>query len=120
MKRVIIIENDEDTRQTLSSIIKEFFECEVETVGYPQKLGEMLDNKHYDLVIADHFTLTQDNYLEILKEKCTKGCKVLIMSTLKDHEGIQETFNGLKYDSIIKKPFDLVEFQKAVSNYGNY
>jgi DNA-binding response OmpR family regulator len=114
MKKILLVEQDEDTEETLKEVLKMTVDCEIRTAKRPEELKKTLDASCCDYIIVDNMTMLVNGLKEVLKEKLKQDCKLIITSTLKYDDKIFNDFKGLKWKALLKKPFDMRDLQNMI------
>lgn len=111
MKRVLVIECDESTSETLDEIIK-FEHCIVEIANCAAIAKNLLESKRYDIVFADHWTIRNENAYDLLSKLNDQDTIIFILSSFKD---CVKDFRAVKYKSILSKPFAIDELLRCLA-----
>ena len=112
--RILIIEDDPDLRELLSSILKsKYF---VDAVADPKSARDHIEAYMYGVILVDRNLLGDDVGLTLIapaKEK-NPNCGVLVMSA---YGSIEEKIEGLNLgaDDYIEKPFDVGELLARIN-----
>ena len=112
--RILIIEDDPDLRELLSSILKsKYF---VDAVADPKSARDHIEAYMYGVILVDRNLLGDDIGLTLIapvKQK-NPNCGVLVMSA---YGSIEEKIEGLNLgaDDYIEKPFDIGELLARIN-----
>jgi len=112
LKKLLIIENDADTIDVISIILKGF---NYHVVQSEKKIPvEEIANIAPNVIVIDY--LLGDGYgselcLDLKENQLNKGLPVILMSASAHLEKIVENSHA---DAFIAKPFDLIEFVELV------
>lgn len=116
MKKILIIDDDKDTRKSLCIYLQSIgFSVDV-SAGGPE-IANLIKKNRWDLLVTDIFMPDVDG-IEVIMEAKKVDPNIKILAISGGYRGIHllEDARELGADIILRKPFSLQEFNKAVSN----
>lgn len=111
MKKILIVEDDDATRNLLGIYLTEFLNQDVTLVKDEGDALKLIQSVPFDLYLVD-FYLGNDNCQKFIESIPDKS-KLVVMTGLFDLRELNKII-GLGY--IIRKPFDLESIDKVVAN----
>lgn len=105
--RIMVVESDQDTSETLESII--------EFIGFNaiffQSAGQAIENlkqNQYDCIILDHYTCRKESLCEYFKQF---ESKIILMTSF---QSAKNDFPGVRAECTLSKPFDIDTLEQTL------
>ena len=114
-KKVLIMEDDEMTRDILSKIISNYFMCEVNVATSSNEARSYISARSYDLFIignSDSASMPRD-IIEKIKEQFRNTPLIVVLGDCTDNDISLLREKGI--DKIIYKPLKLTSFLEIVA-----
>jgi DNA-binding response OmpR family regulator len=112
-KKILFVEDDEDTRDILSIILEE--DGQIESRGFAQIPAEKdLDGMQPDLILLDDWLPGKSGSewcRELKSKECTAHIPVVLLSAVCDLETIAQKCHA---DGFITKPFDINHLKEVL------
>jgi DNA-binding response OmpR family regulator len=116
MKRVVVVDDDEDMRHMMAHVLK--MNCEVETAEDGAAGLELVRRLKPDLVVLDLLMPKMHGFevcRKIRDDAALKGIKVLISSSKSYTHDVKTAVEEAGADAYIIKPFRIADFQKRIA-----
>lgn len=116
MKRVVVVDDDEDMRDMMAHVLRE--RCEVATAPDGVEGLALIQRVRPDLVVLDLLMPRMHGFevcRKIRSDDALLGTKVLISSSKSYTSDVRTAVEESGADGYIIKPFRVADFQKRVS-----
>lgn len=112
--KIILIDDDDDFREAISSILKNDGNHVVDING-SKNLDQVLKESGFDVAIVDYF-LPYENGIDIVKRiRSTEGSKNAKILMISSHENIRALVTSSGIKNFISKPLDPDELIKKIA-----
>jgi DNA-binding response OmpR family regulator len=116
MKKVVVVDDDEDMRHMMAHVLRE--KCEVATAEDGAAGLELARRVKPDLVVLDLLMPKMHGFevcRRIREDAALKGTKVLISSSKSYTHDVKTAVEEAGADGYIIKPFRIADFQKRIA-----
>lgn len=117
MPEILLVDDDEGTR-SLFAEIAELANYPIRTASSGEEFFQQYENQQPDLLILDLVMPNMDG-LELMRKLLAMNCQLplLVISGYDyiNEEGLTLLSNGLNFKGFIKKPFNVVELRKLLT-----
>ncbi|OQY09413.1 MAG: hypothetical protein B6I28_03100 [Fusobacteriia bacterium 4572_132] len=113
MKKILIIDDEENIRLLLKSILKE--NGEIRMAGEGKEGFEIFETEHPDLILLDIMLpdITGVELLQKIREK-DKNVKVVMITAYSTLDSVIDLMD-IKINGYIKKPFNIADVRKEIN-----
>ncbi|MFA5135991.1 MAG: response regulator [Patescibacteria group bacterium] len=115
MKKILIIEDDRDVAQALTTVLKDTYQIQVLYQG--GSVRKTIREFKADLVLLD-LLIPGESGIDICKrvknEEDLKHIPIIIVSA---HPGARDIANEIKADDFLAKPFDMKKMFKIIEKH---
>ena len=105
MKKIAIIDDEQDILETLERFLKRSEKFEIETFSNPENAMELIKKGHFDLILLD-IMMPQMNGMDMLKEikEANPEVKIIMMTAYSTVEKVIDA-NKVGAEDYVTKPF---------------
>lgn len=117
MPEILLVDDDEGTR-LLFVEIAELIDYGIHTASTGEEFFQLYSQQQPDLLVLDLVMPNMDG-LELMRKLLSMQCKlpILVISGYDyiNEEGLELLSHGLNFKGFIKKPFNVAELQKLIT-----